>query len=254
MQKSFIGSFVYLPPFNNFWMKEIWRPDRLRTKKSFADEKLSFHRNCSIVLHSFQNHVWRIWHFTENHFGQKNPQNGRKMPWIRTKKPESLYKIVLLILWGGVWVPVVASKSLIMKMVFERLRSEKNARTKKIQTYVQKYLSECIRTEKKGCGASRYTAFPDFTLDVSTGVEVGISCDDGQWFHCIACIWWERNTSSTVSRSLSHFPRQLDTLLSHDYQSSINGSSCLAPTILNQLERNYAKKIQSELWTRFWNL
>ena len=33
-----------------------------------------------------------------------------------------------------------------------------------------------------------HTAFPDFTLDVSTEVEVGISCDDGQWFHCIACI------------------------------------------------------------------
>ena len=28
-----------------------------------------------------------------------------------------------------------------------------------------------------------YIAFPDFALDVSTEVEVGISCDDGLWFH-----------------------------------------------------------------------
>ena len=48
-------------------------------------------------------------------------------------------------------------------------------------------------------------AFPDFALDVSTEVEVGISCDDGLWFHCIACIWWERNTSNAAPRSLSLF-------------------------------------------------
>ena len=88
------------------------------------------------------------------------------------------------------------------------------------------------------------TAFSDFALDVSTEVEVGISCDDGQWFHCIACIWWERNTSSTVSRSLLILPQQLDTMVSHDYHYSR----------LNQLERNYAKKIQSELWEMIYNL
>ena len=71
-----------------------------------------------------------------------------------------------------------------------------------------------------------YTAFPDFTLDVSTEVEVEISCDDGQWFHCIA------HTSSTVSRSLLILPQQPDTLLSHDYQYSR----------LNQLECNYMPK------------
>ena len=82
-----------------------------------------------------------------------------------------------------------------------------------------------------------YIAFPDFALDVSTEVEVGISCDDGLWFHWIACIWWERNTNSTVpARSLFStatrypaFSRYLTTINT----VCINGSSCLAvPTIL----------------------
>ena len=38
------------------------------------------------------------------------------------------------------------------------------------------------------CSFVYNAAFSDFALDVSTEVEVGISCDDGQWFHCIVCV------------------------------------------------------------------
>ena len=79
-----------------------------------------------------------------------------------------------------------------------------------------------------------YTAFPDFALDVSTEVEVGINCDDELWFHCIPCIWWERNTNGTGSRSLFIFHgNQIPCFFTTINTVWINGSSCLAvPTIL----------------------
>ena len=107
------------------------------------------------------------------------------------------------------------------------------------------------------CSFVYNAAFPDFALDVSTEVEVGISCGDGQWFHCIACIWWERHTSNAAPRSLFIFhgnqiPCFLTTI---DYQYSMNKrqfmSCCADYSRLNQLERSYAtrSKASFEKWS-----
>ena len=86
-----------------------------------------------------------------------------------------------------------------------------------------------------------YTAFPDFVLDVSTELEVGISFDEGLWFHCIACIWWERNTNNAAPRSLCIF---------HG-----NQIPCFLTTINTLVWISYyAKKIYGEFWTRFLKL
>ena len=124
---------------NNFWMSWKEKTHTLRAKKSLADEKLSFHhvstKIATLYCIFFVHHVWRICFLLKI--------NSDKKPTKRTKKPKSCF-----ILWGGVWVLVVASKSFWSSNGTNGFGRKKNVSDEK-DPNVQKYLSECIRTEKR---------------------------------------------------------------------------------------------------------
>ena len=134
---------------NNFWMSWKKRPtpkNPLRTKNLVST------RIAALYCFFFVHHVRRIWLFTKKQFGQKSRKTDEKTHKTDEKTHKTDEKTRKLFYSLG-WCVSACSciKVFLIIKWYKRLRTKKNVSDEK-DPNVQKYLSECIRTEKKDGG------------------------------------------------------------------------------------------------------